>query len=150
MNLSPPDSVHSGTTSKANRPGRSAKPQEAEPAPAPGVASITHLASKLAEYLTPAELKKVKEAYRLHNMRTLSVMAPAKKRRIASETMEVYVPIAHRLGLNDIYRELQDLSFSHLYPLRYRSLSKAIKAARGNRREVVKKILDAVKTTLSA
>jgi GTP pyrophosphokinase len=64
--------------------------------------------------------------------------------------MEVYVPIAHRLGLNDIYRELQDLSFSHLYPLRYQTLAKAIKAARGNRREVVKKILDAVKNTLAA
>jgi GTP pyrophosphokinase len=262
MSLTSPDSVHSGTNNKASRPGRPAnKPQEAEPAPAPGVASITHLATKLAEYLTPVELKRVKEAYRfsdemhlgqvrksgepyishpiavaeicadwkldaqaimaallhdviedqdvkkeellerfgpqvadlvdglsklekiefqsvveaqaenfrkmllamasdvrvilikladrLHNMRTLGVMVPAKKRRIASETMEVYVPIAHRLGLNDIYRELQDLSFSHLYPLRYRTLSKAIKSARGNRREVVKKILDAVKTQLA-
>ncbi len=91
----------------------------------------------------------IKLADRLHNMRTLEVMAPAKKRRIASETMEVYVPIAHRLGLNNIYRELQDLSFSHLYPLRYRTLSKAVKAARGNRREVVSKILDSVKNTLS-
>jgi GTP pyrophosphokinase len=262
MNLSSPDSVHPGTTnSKGGRPSRAAKPQEAEPAPAPGVASISQLASKLAGYLTPAELKKVKEAYRfsdemhlgqvrksgepyishpiavaeicadwkldaqaimaallhdviedqdvkkeelierfgapvanlvdglsklekiefqsvveaqaenfrkmllamasdvrvilikladrLHNMRTLGVMVPAKKRRIASETMEVYVPIAHRLGLNGIYRELQDLSFSHLYPLRYQTLAKAIKAARGNRREVVKKILDAVKNTLA-
>jgi len=263
MTLSSPDSLHSGTPSKSNRPGRNAgKPQEAEAAPAPGVASITHLANKLADYLTPVELKRVKEAYRfsdemhlgqvrksgepyishpiavaeicadwkldaqaimaallhdviedqdvkkeelierfgapvanlvdglsklekiefqsvveaqaenfrkmllamasdvrvilikladrLHNMRTLGVMAPAKKRRIAGETMEVYVPIAHRLGLNDIYRELQDLSFSHLYPLRYQTLAKAIKAARGNRREVVKKILDAVKTQLNA
>jgi guanosine-3',5'-bis(diphosphate) 3'-pyrophosphohydrolase len=91
----------------------------------------------------------IKLADRLHNMRTLEVMAPAKKHRIASETMEVYVPIAHRLGLNNIYRELQDLSFSHLYPLRYRTLSKAVKAARGNRREVVKKILEAVKATLA-
>jgi guanosine-3',5'-bis(diphosphate) 3'-pyrophosphohydrolase len=91
----------------------------------------------------------IKLADRLHNMRTLGVMAPAKKRRIAGETMEVYVPIAHRLGLNNIYRELQDLSFSHLYPLRYRTLAKAVKAARGNRREVVKKILDAVKNTLA-
>ncbi|TFW27558.1 bifunctional (p)ppGpp synthetase/guanosine-3',5'-bis(diphosphate) 3'-pyrophosphohydrolase [Massilia arenosa] len=91
----------------------------------------------------------IKLADRLHNMRTLGVMIPEKKRRIAAETMEVYVPIAHRLGLNNIYRELQDLSFSHLYPLRYRTLSKAVKAARGNRREVVSKILDAVKTALS-
>ncbi|WP_208279039.1 RelA/SpoT family protein [Massilia oculi] len=92
----------------------------------------------------------IKLADRLHNMRTLGVMVPAKKRRIAGETMEVYVPIAHRLGLNNIYRELQDLSFSHLYPLRYQTLSKAIKAARGNRREVVKKILEAVKNQLAS
>ncbi|HWJ94781.1 MAG TPA: bifunctional (p)ppGpp synthetase/guanosine-3',5'-bis(diphosphate) 3'-pyrophosphohydrolase [Telluria sp.] len=91
----------------------------------------------------------IKLADRLHNMRTLGVMVAAKKRRIAAETMEVYVPIAHRLGLNDIYRELQDLSFSHLYPMRYRTLAKAVKAARGNRREVVKKILEAVKNTLA-
>ncbi|KRC03394.1 bifunctional (p)ppGpp synthetase/guanosine-3',5'-bis(diphosphate) 3'-pyrophosphohydrolase [Duganella sp. Root198D2] len=91
----------------------------------------------------------IKLADRLHNMRTLEVMVPAKKRRIAAETMEVYVPIAHRLGLNNIYRELQDLSFSHLYPVRYHVLHKAVKAARGNRREVVSKILDAVKNTLS-
>jgi len=91
----------------------------------------------------------IKLADRLHNMRTLEVMAPAKKARIAGETMEVYVPIAHRLGLNNIYRELQDLSFSHLYPMRYRTLAKAVKAARGNRREVVKKILESVKGTLA-
>jgi GTP pyrophosphokinase len=92
----------------------------------------------------------VKLADRLHNMRTLGFMSPEKKRRIARETMEVYVPIAHRLGLNNIYRELQDLSFSHLYPLRYRTLSKAVKAARGNRREVVSKIMDSVNGTLAA
>ncbi|HJV76187.1 MAG TPA: bifunctional (p)ppGpp synthetase/guanosine-3',5'-bis(diphosphate) 3'-pyrophosphohydrolase [Noviherbaspirillum sp.] len=92
----------------------------------------------------------VKLADRLHNMRTLGVMSSEKKRRIARETMEVYVPIAHRLGLNTIYRELQDLAFSHLYPVRYRTLSKAVKAARGNRREVVSKILDSVKNTLAA
>jgi guanosine-3',5'-bis(diphosphate) 3'-pyrophosphohydrolase len=92
----------------------------------------------------------VKLADRLHNMRTLGAMSPEKKRRIARETMEVYVPIAHRLGLNNIYRELQDLSFSHLYPMRYRTLAKAVKAARGNRREVVTKILDAVNNTLEA
>ena len=91
----------------------------------------------------------IKLADRLHNMRTLEHMAPAKKRRIAAETMEVYVPIAHRLGLNNIYRELQDLAFSHLYPMRYRTLAKAVKAARGNRREVVKKILESVKNTLA-
>jgi GTP pyrophosphokinase len=91
----------------------------------------------------------IKLADRLHNMRTMEVMKPAAKARISKETMEVYVPIAHRLGLNNIYRELQDLSFSHLYPLRYRTLGKAVKAARGNRREVVTKILESVKNTLS-
>jgi len=92
----------------------------------------------------------VKLADRLHNMRTLGVMVPEKKRRIARETMEVYIPIAHRLGLNNIYRELQELAFSHLYPLRHRTLAKAVKAARGNRREVVSKILESVSTTLAA
>jgi len=92
----------------------------------------------------------VKLADRLHNMRTLGAMAAEKRRRIARETMEVYVPIAHRLGLNNIYRELQDLAFAHLYPLRYKTLTKAVKAARGNRREVVSKILDAVNSTLAA
>ncbi|WP_136415513.1 bifunctional (p)ppGpp synthetase/guanosine-3',5'-bis(diphosphate) 3'-pyrophosphohydrolase [Herbaspirillum sp. ST 5-3] len=92
----------------------------------------------------------VKLADRLHNMRTLGFMIPEKKRRIARETMEVYVPIAHRLGLNNIYRELQDLAFAHLYPLRYKTLSKAVKAARGNRREVVSKIMESVKNTLAA
>jgi GTP pyrophosphokinase len=258
MTLTTPDSTQAGTTrSRAKRPA----PQQDTPEASPGVASVTQLAAKLSQYLTPAELKKVKEAYRfsdemhlgqlrksgepyishpiavaeicadwkldaqaimaallhdvmedqdvkkdelierfgpqvanlvdglsklekiefqslveaqaenfrkmllamasdvrvilikladrLHNMRTLGFMTPAKKRRIASETMEVYVPIAHRLGLNNIYRELQDLSFSHLFPMRYRTLAKAVKAARGNRREVVKKILEAVKNTLA-
>ncbi|MEO6352442.1 MAG: bifunctional (p)ppGpp synthetase/guanosine-3',5'-bis(diphosphate) 3'-pyrophosphohydrolase [Burkholderiaceae bacterium] len=92
----------------------------------------------------------IKLADRLHNMSTLGVMAPDKKRRIARETMEVYVPIAHRLGLNNIYRELQDLSFLHLHPNRYKTLVKAVKSARGNRREVVSKILESVNSTLQA
>jgi len=91
----------------------------------------------------------VKLADRLHNMRTLDAMVVDKRRRIARETMEVYVPIAHRLGLNNIYRELQDLAFSHLFPLRYRTLSKAVRAARGNRREVVSKIMDSVNLALA-
>ncbi|NMM26269.1 MAG: bifunctional (p)ppGpp synthetase/guanosine-3',5'-bis(diphosphate) 3'-pyrophosphohydrolase [Glaciimonas sp.] len=92
----------------------------------------------------------IKLADRLHNMSTLGVMAPNKKQRIARETMEVYVPIARRLGLNSIYRELQDMSFLHLYPNRYKTLTKAVKAARGNRREVVSKILESVNSTLQA
>ena len=258
MNLTPDTTLPGKPKTRTSR--SVSKQEPATPAIAPGVASVTQLSAKLAEYLTPSELKKVKEAYRfsdemhlgqvrksgepyishpiavaeicadwkldaqaimaallhdvmedqdvkkeelierfgapvatlvdglsklekiefqslieaqaenfrkmllamasdvrvilikladrLHNMRTLEHMAASKKRRIASETMEVYVPIAHRLGLNNIDRELQDLSFSHLYPVRYRTLSKAVKAARGNRREVVKKILESVKNTL--
>ena len=90
----------------------------------------------------------IKLADRLHNMRTLEVMRPEKRRRIARETMEIYVPIATRLGLNDIYQELQERSFRYLFPTRYRVLNKATKAARGNRREVVEKILESIKIRL--
>ena len=90
----------------------------------------------------------VKLADRLHNMRTLDAMRADKRRRIARETLEIYAPIANRLGLNAIYRELQDLSFKAVHPYRYRILRKAILNARGNRREVVSKILDTVKNKL--
>ena len=90
----------------------------------------------------------IKLADRLHNMRTLGAVPPAKRRRVARETLEIYAPIANRLGLNDLYQELQELSFSHLYPLRYRVLAKATKAARGNRRQVVGKILEEIKKRL--
>jgi GTP pyrophosphokinase len=92
----------------------------------------------------------IKLADRLHNMRTLEAMRPEKRRRIARETMEIYAPIANRLGLNNIYQELQELSFRYLFPTRYRVLTNATKAARGNRREVVTKILDAIKQRLQA
>ena len=92
----------------------------------------------------------IKLADRLHNMRTLGALLPPKRRRIARETLEIYAPIAHRLGLNTIYRDLQDLSFMHLYPLRFAVLRKAILAARGNRREVVGKTLEAVRGALPA
>jgi GTP pyrophosphokinase len=90
----------------------------------------------------------IKLADRLHNMRTLNVMHAEQRRRIARETMEIYAPIANRLGLNTIYQELQELAFRYLYPTRYQVLSKAVKAARGNRREVVGKILDSIKQCL--
>ncbi|CUA81644.1 MULTISPECIES: RelA/SpoT family protein [Gulbenkiania] len=86
----------------------------------------------------------VKLADRLHNMRTLDAMREDKRQRIARETLEIYAPIANRIGLNKVYRELQDLAFKHLHPHRYSVLSKAVRAARGNRREVVNKILQAV------
>ena len=77
-------------------------------------------------------------------MRTMQVMDPARKKRIARETLDIYAPIANRLGLNSIYQELEDLSFRYLHPTRYRVLSKALKTSRGNRREVVGKVLDAI------
>ena len=90
----------------------------------------------------------IKLADRLHNMQTLGAIRPDKRRRIARETIDIYAPIANRLGLNMLYRELQELSFQYLYPTRYRVLAKAVRAARGNRREVVEKILQAVKKRL--
>ena len=90
----------------------------------------------------------VKLADRLHNMRTLGAMAALKRRRIARETIDIYAPIAHRLGLNQVYRELQDLSFANLYPNRHAVLGRALKAARGTRREVVNKVLDAINKML--
>jgi GTP diphosphokinase / guanosine-3',5'-bis(diphosphate) 3'-diphosphatase len=91
----------------------------------------------------------IKLADRLHNMRTMEAMALEKRRRIARETLDIYAPIANRLGLNKVYQELEDLSFKFLYPMRYRVLLQSIKAARGNRKEVVGKILDAVKQRLA-
>src|SRR5258706_295919 len=90
----------------------------------------------------------IKLADRLHNMRTLGAVGPAKRRRVARETMEIYAPIANRLGLHELYHELQELSFSHLSPLRYKVLAKATKAARGNRREMISKTLEAIKKKL--
>src|SRR6476659_3902340 len=74
----------------------------------------------------------IKLADRLHNMRTLGAVSQVKRHRVARETREIYAPIANRLGLNTLYHELQELSFAHLFPMRYRVLAKATKAARGN------------------
>jgi guanosine-3',5'-bis(diphosphate) 3'-pyrophosphohydrolase len=90
----------------------------------------------------------IKLADRLHNMRTLGAVPPAKRRRVSRETLDIYAPIANRLGLNSLYQELQELAFSHLYPLRCRVLAKATQSARGNRRQVVSKILKAIKQRL--
>lgn len=92
----------------------------------------------------------IKLADRLHNMRTLDAVSPEKRRRIARETLDIYAPIANRLGLNALFRELQDLCFEAMYPNRYAVLHKAILAARGNRREVLTRIYDSVRAALPA
>ena len=85
----------------------------------------------------------VKLADRTHNMRTLDAVPMEKRRRVAAETIDIYAPIAHRLGLNIIYRDLQDLSFRYSMPMRFRVIEGAVKRARGNRKEMVEKILQA-------
>ncbi|MBU4500841.1 MAG: HD domain-containing protein, partial [Gammaproteobacteria bacterium] len=81
----------------------------------------------------------VKLADRLHNMHTMDSMPVEKHRRIATETLEIYAPIANRLGLHAVYQELEDLGFRYSHPNRYKVLANAVKAARGNRRELVDK-----------
>ena len=90
----------------------------------------------------------VKLADRLHNMRTLGVMRSDKRRRIARETLEIYAPIANRLGMNQVRLELEELGFAALYPMRYRVLSDAVKKARGNRKEILNKIELAIQQRL--
>ncbi|RIX47437.1 MAG: bifunctional (p)ppGpp synthetase/guanosine-3',5'-bis(diphosphate) 3'-pyrophosphohydrolase [Rhodocyclales bacterium GT-UBC] len=92
----------------------------------------------------------IKLADRQHNLQTMSAMRPDKRRRIANETLEIYAPIALRLGLNKLYRELQDLSFRLIHPYRAEVLAKAMKAARGNRKELLNRILDGIRDKLSS
>ena len=87
----------------------------------------------------------VKLADRLHNMRTLGSLRREKRVRIARETLEIYVPIAQRLGLNNIRLELEELGFSTMYPMRHRILVEQVRKARGNRKEVVTKIRNALR-----
>ena len=90
----------------------------------------------------------IKLADRLHNMQTLEPLKPSKRRIISQETSDIYAPIANRLGLNNVYQELEDLSFKYIHPLRYRTIEKAIISSRGNRKEIIKKTLAAIEDRL--
>jgi len=81
----------------------------------------------------------IKLSDRTHNMRTLGSLRPEKRRRIALETLEIYAPLAHRLGIHDIKNELEDLGFQAMYPMRHRALKSAVTQARGNRKEVIER-----------
>ena len=90
----------------------------------------------------------VKIADRLHNMRTLEVLAPDKRRRIARETLDIYAPIANRLGMNNVRVEFEELGFGALYPMRARRISAAVKSIRGNRKEIVSQIQTSLEACL--
>jgi guanosine-3',5'-bis(diphosphate) 3'-pyrophosphohydrolase len=92
----------------------------------------------------------IKLADRLHNMRTMHAMPAGKRMRIARETLDIYAPIAHRLGLNQTYRELQELSFEHLHPWRHGALAKAVARARGTRRDIVERVQRDVEKAFAA
>jgi guanosine-3',5'-bis(diphosphate) 3'-pyrophosphohydrolase len=91
----------------------------------------------------------VKLADRLHNMRTLDVLSPEKRRRIARETLDIYAPIANRLGMNAVRVEFEELGFAALHPMRARRLDAAVKSVRGNRKEIVKQIQSAIEACLA-
>lgn len=122
-----------------------------------GVSKLTHLefetiAEKQAENFQKMALAMaedirvilIKLADRLHNMRTLGVLRPNKRRRIARETLDLYAPIANRLGMNNLRIELEDLGFKALYPMRAARITRAVKRSRGNRKEIVSQIQKAL------
>lgn len=127
-----------------------------------GVSKLTQLDSKSRAEAQAQNLRKmvmamvkdlrvimVKLADRLHNMRTLGVMIPERRRRIAKETLEIYAPIASRLGMNEMRLELEELGFSALYPFRHRVLGQAVRKARGSRKEVVASVEAAISKRLT-
>jgi len=92
----------------------------------------------------------VKLADRLHNMRTLGAMPPVKKRRIARETLDIYAPIALRLGLNDLRIELEDLCFKAIFPMRSKFIETAVARSRGNRKELIEKVKTSIEERLAS
>jgi guanosine-3',5'-bis(diphosphate) 3'-pyrophosphohydrolase len=126
-----------------------------------GVSKLTQLDSKSRAEAQAQNVRKmvmamvkdlrvimVKLADRLHNMRTLGVMAPHRRRRIAKETLDIYAPIANRLGMNELRLELEELGFVAYHPMRYRVLKKEVKKACGNRKELLTNIEHAIETRL--
>ena len=91
----------------------------------------------------------IKLADRTHNMRTLGSLRPDKRRRIARETLEIYAPIANRLGIHEVKNELEVLGFDALYPMRSRALKSAVKSARGNRKEIINNIQEEIISRLA-
>ena len=91
----------------------------------------------------------VKLADRLHNMQTLGAMPPDKKKRIARETLDIYAPIANRLGINRLKNQLEELGFKHLHPFRFRVLENALKKNKGSQRQIVKKISEEISNTMN-
>ena len=91
----------------------------------------------------------VKMADRLHNMRTIGVMSPTQRKRIARETLDFYAPIANRLGIHSMKTELEELGFKALYPLRANRIERAVKAARGHRTELMEEITSTITAALN-
>ncbi len=98
--------------------------------------------------ITDVRVVLIKLADRLHNMRTMQFLKPEKRARISQETLDIYAPIAHRLGMGKVRSELEDLSFQNLYPEEYKKLSKEVEARRPELEVMLEKITDLIKEKL--
>lgn len=127
-----------------------------------GVSKLTHIKFESKEEQQAENFQKmilamakdirvmlVKLADRLHNLRTLGALRPDKRRRIGRETLDIYAPVAHRLGLNSIRVEMEELCFEAIYPMRSGMIRKAVTNARGNRKELVDKIANSLRSRLN-